>query len=541
MQALCNRLGDLPRAAARQFGLREAVALEATRLSFEALSARVDDVARGLMAAGVQSGDRILIFVPNCIQWLLAFYAVASVGAVAVPVNTRFRRNDLAYLVEQSGASTLIVSDQVPGIDAPAMVREILALQDKNTLPGQAFPALRLLISTSDQAERPALAWPQLIEMGQAITSQALDARRQAVAPGDPALILYTSGTTGAPKGAVHSHAMLRTVADGANRLGITSRDVMLLFMPLFHSMGLYLAGMMFLVSGARLVLSARFDAGIELERIERERVSVTFGFDTHFHDLLAHREFSERDRSSLRIAMVPAGSPGAEPIARRVNRELCRSFSGYGSSECGTGIALSFLDASEDERCLGSGFPMPGYEYRVCDPATDAELPPNTLGELRVRGYGVMLEYFGNPVQTQAAFDCDGFFKTGDSALIDEAGFLRYVGRYKDMLKVGGENVDPAEVEAFLCQIPGLESARVTGLPDTRLGEAPVVCVLEGSHAPDLDAIRQHCSGRIASFKIPRVVVRIPAFPMTVTGKLQRAELRRLAQEQTRATTNPA
>ena len=223
------------------------------------------------------------------------------------------------------------------------------------------------------------------------------------------------------------------------------------------------------------------------------------------------------------------SGSPGAEPIARRVNRELCRSFSGYGSSECGTGISLSFLDATEDERCLGSGFPMPGYEYRVCNPETGAVLPPNTLGELRVRGYGVMLGYFGNPEQSAAAFDPDGFFKTGDSALIDEAGYLRYIGRYKDMLKVGGENVDPAEVEAFLSQMPGLESARVTGVDDPRLGEAPVLCVLEDRDAPGLDAVRQFCSGRIASFKVPRHRVQMTAFPMTITGKLQRGELRRL------------
>ena len=524
-----DRLGDLPRAAAQRFGEREAVTFNTTRLSYRALSDGVDAVARGLIACGVQAGDRVLIFVPNCIEWLHAFYAVASVGAVAVPVNTRFRRDDLAYLIGQSGASTLIVSDDIAGIDAPAMVRSLVSPSGRDPAATPLFPTLRLVVSTSEHADASMLAWPQLIAGGRAVSGDALDARRNAVTPTDPALILYTSGTTGAPKGAVHSHAMIRTVADGANRLGITSRDVLLLFMPLFHSMGLYLAGMMFLVSGARLVLSARFDAGLELARIEGERVSVTFGFDTHFHDLLAHPEYSSRDRSSLRIAMVPAGSPGAEPIARRVNRELCRSFSGYGSSECGTGISLSFLDATEDERCLGSGFPMPGYEYRVCNPETGAVLPPNTLGELRVRGYGVMLGYFGNPEQSAAAFDPDGFFKTGDSALIDEAGYLRYIGRYKDMLKVGGENVDPAEVEAFLSQMPGLESARVTGVDDPRLGEAPVLCVLEDRDAPGLDAVRQFCSGRIASFKVPRHRVQMTAFPMTITGKLQRAELRRL------------
>ena len=527
------RLGDLPRAAAQRFGSREAVVFGTERVSYERLAVAVDQCARGLIGLGVQPGDRVLIFVPNCLRWLVAFYALCAIGAVAVPVNTRFRRDDLAYLMRQSGASTLIISPDVPGVDVTSMVHELLDCSVPADLPVASYPSMRRLISTADASIMAAIGWQALIDAGLTVSQPMLDARQKAVQPSDPALILYTSGTTGAPKGAVHSHAMIRTVADGASRLGITSRDVLLLFMPLFHSMGLYLAGMMFLVSGARLVLSARFDGAAELERIERERVSVTFGFDTHYFDLLGHPDFSLRDHSSLRIAMVPAGSPGAEPIARRVNRELCRSFSGYGSSECGTGISLSFLDASEDERCLGSGYPMPGYEYRICDPQTDAVLPPGVLGELRVRGYGVMLGYYANPDQTRAAFDAEGFFRTGDSAQIDESGFVRYVGRYKDMLKVGGENVDPAEIEAFLSALPGLASARVVGLPDARLGEVPVLCVEIGAESPDLDSVRRACAGRIASFKVPRRVVAVERFPMTVTGKLQRSELRRLVVEQ--------
>ena len=529
MTALVSRLGDLPGFAAERWGAREAVVFGDQRISFSQLAKDVDACAKGLMAAGVEAGDRVLIFVPNCLRWLHAFYATAAIGAVAVPVNTRFRRDDLAYLIRQSGASTLILSQDIPGIDALDMVQELLALSAQDELPSEGFPALRRVISTEGADAQLAMGWQSLTLLGQSVSDEALLVRRDAVLADAPALILYTSGTTGAPKGAVHSHAMIRTVADGASRLGITSRDVLLLYMPLFHSMGLYLAGMMFLVSGARLVLSARFDPAAELERIEVERVSVTFGFDTHFHDLLSHPDFPARDHSSLRIAMVPAGSPGAEPIARRVNRELCRSFSGYGSSECGTGISLSFLDATEDERCLGSGYPMPGYEYRVCDPQSDAVLPAGSLGELRVRGYGVMQGYYANPDQTRAAFDRDGFFMTGDSAQIDESGYLRYVGRYKDMLKVGGENVDPAEVEAYLSTLPGLGAARIVGVPDSRLGEVPVVCVEDGVDIPDIDSIRAHCAGRIASFKVPRRVVRVPRFPMTVTGKLQRAELRRL------------
>ena len=197
--------------------------------------------------------------------------------------------------------------------------------------------------------------------------------------------------------------------------------------------------------------MSPRFEPDREWERIERERVSFLLGFDTHYLDLLNHPSFHQRDHHSVRIGMVPAGSAASQATAVWVNERLCRSFSGYGSSECGTGIALSFLDADLAQRSLGSGYPMPGYDFEIRDPQTRVPMPAGDVGELWVKGYGVMLRYHGKPEETRSAFDDKGWFKTGDMATIDEAGFLRYIGRYKDMLKVGGENVDPTEVEAFL------------------------------------------------------------------------------------------
>jgi fatty-acyl-CoA synthase len=292
--------------------------------------------------------------------------------------------------------------------------------------------------------------------------------------------------------------------------------------------MGLYLGGLMFLVAGARLVLSPRFEPALELERIERERVSFMLGFDTHYQDLLQHPDFDQRDRSSVRIGMVPAGSAASQATALRVNERLCRSFSGYGSSECGTAIALSFLDANLTQRSLGSGYPMPGYDFEVRHPETRRPLAANEVGELWIRGYGVMLRYHGKPQETLDAFDEQGWFKTGDMASMDEAGFLRYIGRYKDMLKVGGENVDPTEVEAFLAGIPGLEQVKLVGVPDERLGDRPVACCTPGHIAVSLADVQAQCKGKIASFKIPRDLVWLPSYPMTSTGKLQRPELRR-------------
>ena len=528
--APARTLGALVDHAADALGAREAVQFGDQRHSFDQLRNDSVAVARGLLALGLEAGEHLMLFMPNSLEWLHAFYGAARIGAVLVPVNTRFRTVDLDYGLRQSDAATLIIVKQLGEVDTLAMLRELLPEIDQadTRITSERFPRLRRVILLGDAAPAAAIGWAQLLHAGKTVDDRTLQARANAVDPAAPALMLYTSGTTGSPKGALHSHAMLRTVADGANRLGITGRDAILLFLPLFHSMGLYLGGMLFLVAGARLVLMERFDAGAALELIERERVSLLLGFDTHYFDLLEHPDFRTREHASVRLGMVPAGAAGVEPLARRVNRELCRSFSGYGSSEGGTGIALSFIDAAEDERCRGSGYPMPGYEYQTRDPDSGQRTPPGLPGELWVRGYGVMLGYYGKPAETAQAFDAERWFRTGDMAAIDADGFLRYMGRYKDMLKVGGENVDPTEVEAFLEGHPDIAQVKLIGMPDARLGEAPVACVIaRAGHTVSIESVRAFCAGRIASFKTPRHVVMVEAFPMTSTGKVQRAVLR--------------
>ncbi len=523
-------LGDLVDRAAEAIGAREALVFGGERCTFAQVRDAVVRSAKGFMALGVKPGEHVMLFLPNSIEWIHAFYGLAKIGAVLVPVNTRFRTVDLEYVLRQSDAATLVIAHSFGGVDFVAMLRELVPAVDVAgaDIASTRFPRLRRVLVTGEPGPAGTLPWARLLAAGSAVTDAALRMRATAVDPAAPALMLYTSGTTGAPKGALHSHAMLRTVADGASRLGITARDAILLFLPLFHSMGLYLGGMLFLATGARLVLMDRFDAGGALEHIERERVSLLLGFDTHYFDLLEHPDFRTRDHASVRLGMVPAGAAGVEPLARRVNRELCRSFSGYGSSECGTGIALTFIDAPEGERCTGSGFPLPGYAYQTRDPETGHPTPPAVPGELWVRGYGVMLGYHGKPEETARAFDAERWFRTGDMAVIDADGFLRYMGRYKDMLKVGGENVDPTEVEAFLEGHPDIAQVKIVGVPDARLGEAPVACVIaRAGRVVSIAAVRAFCAGRIASFKTPRWVVIVDAYPMTTTGKVQRALLR--------------
>lgn len=525
-------LGALIDAAAAALRDREAVVFGPDRVSFATLQADVDRTAKGLIALGVAQGAHVMVWMPNSLEWLHVFYAIAKIGAVAIPINTRFRTVDLAYVLRQSDASTLIMAGAFAGTDYLAMLRELIPEIDRaGPLASPHFPRLERVIVHGELSVKNTISWRALLSNGAAVGTDVLAERARSVDPNAPALMLYTSGTTGSPKGALHSHAMIRTVSDGASRLGITSRDRILLFLPLFHSMGLYLAGILFLVAGARLILMDRFDAGAAWSLIERERCSLLLGFDTHFFDMLEHptRQATQAtDASSVRLAMVPAGASGVAPIARRVNRELCRTFSGYGSSECGTGVALTFIDAPEHERCLGSGFPMPGYEYETRDPATGLRVQPGETGELFVRGYGVMQGYYGKPDDTVRAFDEQGWFRTGDAAIIDADGFLRYIGRYKDMLKVGGENVDPTEVEAFLEAHPAIAQVKIVGIPDPRLGDKPVACVLpRAGHSITLTELREYCQDKIASYKIPREMVIVDGFPLTTTGKVQRGVLR--------------
>ena len=518
-------LGDLVDRAATRWGDREGLVFEDRRWTFRAFRDDVDRAARGLLALGVQPGEHVAMWLPNAPEWLHVFYALARIGAVAVPLNTRFRTVDLEYVLRQSDTATLITVDRAGPIDHLALVRELVPEIDRGApIASERFPALRRVVVVGDDVPAATVPWTAVVAPGasaSATLQHDVDARR-------PALMLYTSGTTGTPKGALHDHAMVRTVTDGASRLGLTPRDTLLHFLPLFHSFGLYLGGILFLVAGARLVLMERFEADAVLSLLARERATFMTGFDTHFHDLLQHPACPTSAETSLRLTFIPAGSAASEPIVRRVNRTLCPSVSGYGSTEAGTGISFSFLDATEDERCLASGYALPGYEFRVVDPSTGVAVPPGTPGELTVRGHGVMLGYHGKPAETAQAFDAEGFFHTGDVATLDAAGFLHYRGRYKDMLKVGGENVDPLEVETFLAGHPGIAEVRVVGVPDRRLGEVVLACVIpRAGTTVTTDDLRAYCHGRIASFKIPREVVLVAEFPMTTTGKVQRAALR--------------
>ena len=475
-------LGSLPEDMARRFGEREAICFEGQRFTFAAVSAHADRVAKGLMASGIQPGDMVSLWLTNCPEWIFAMYALAKIGAIQVPINTRFRTDDLQYVMGQSDSTTLITHDVSGQVNYLDIVKKVLPLAegDGGEISSEQFPKMKRVIIKSEREYPGTDSWGALLSAGDAVSDSALRERADAVDPDGTVFIMYTSGTTGFPKGVMHSHKIIRNVEDRANRMAITRNDVILNYLPLFHLFGYSEGAMMSMVTGARQVITATFDPDECVELIEKERVTIMNGFETHLKDLIDAQERSPHDMSSLRTGLFAAGMHSATDINRKAGTVLApiKTFTGYGMSEMGVGPMLSSLDSSEEQRCETSGYPIQGYECRVIDPETGQEQPHDVPGELVIKGYSMMQGYYGKPKETADCYDAEGWFHTGDMAQTREDGYIRFLGRYKDMLKIGGENVDPMEVEGRLLEHPGVHQVAVVGFPDARLTEVAVAFV---------------------------------------------------------------
>jgi fatty-acyl-CoA synthase len=384
------------------------------------------------------------------------------------------------------------------------------------------------VVVLGDAAMPGTIAWPALIAAGAHVPDAALRARIAAVDPDATTFIIYTSGTTGFPKGVMHCHNIIRNVVDRAYRMAITPADSILMYLPLYHLFGFSEGMLMSMATGARQLLTHTFNADESLGLLERERATILHGFDTHFKDLLEAHRRCPRDTSSARTGLLASGMSSSIPIAREARKVFGRFLSGYGMSEIGAGVTLSALDSTTEQCTEASGYPAPGYDVKIADPATGREQPLGMAGEILVRGYMVMQGYYRKPEETAQAIDAEGWLRTGDMGLIRADGHLRFLGRYKDMLKIGGENVDPLEVEAYLANHPAIDMVAVVGLPDARLGEVAVAFVRPEPGKDVTQAqVADFCRGKIASYKVPRHVLCIEDFPMTGSGKVQKVKLR--------------
>jgi fatty-acyl-CoA synthase len=521
-------LGSLPERAAQRWGASEALYFKGQRWSFSDLSAGVDRLARGLIALGVRPGEKVALWMVNRPEFIEAMFAVIKIGAVLVPINTRLRTEDTAYILGQSDSAALLITDRSGPVDYLGMVKELAPSLRAGTAREERFKHLRLVVSAGDERHAETLHWSTAHAAGEQVDAAALRARAAAVDPDATAFFMYTSGTTGFPKGAMHAHAIVRNLVDRAFRMAITPADTIMMYLPLFHLFGFSDGALMSMVTGARQVLTETFDPAESLALIAQERATILHGFDTHYKELMEAHARSPRDVSSVRTGILATGMSSSVPIARKAHTVFGRLLSGYGMSEFGVGAALSALDSTEEQCTEASGFPAPGYEIRVVDPQTGLDQPPEVAGEILVRSYMTMQGYYGKPTETAQALDRDGWLHSGDMGVMRSDGHLRFVGRYKDMLKIGGENVDPMEVEAFLMGLAGINLAAVVSFPDARLSEVGVAFVKrEPGHAlTDGDLLAQ-CKGRIAGFKIPRHVIFVDDFPMTSSGKIQKVKLR--------------
>ncbi|MEM7406488.1 MAG: AMP-binding protein [Pseudomonadota bacterium] len=523
----------LPREAAARFGDREALVFGDERFTHVELAASIDEAARGFMALGVERGQHVALWLNNRTEWLVASWALARIGAVQVLINTRLRTRDVSYVLNQSDATMLVTHDVSGPVDYLGMVREVMTLPDSGTEVHDAgFPCLRRVVIVG--AEAPGTSnWQDLRAASAQVDEAALEARARAVQTTDPVFIMYTSGTTGRPKGAVHTHQLIRNVEERGFRMAMTTNDTILNYLPLFHAFGYSEGALMSMLMGSRQVLTEIFDPDECLDLIERERVTVMHGFEAHMKGLTEAQERRSRNLASLRTGIFAAGMLSAVPVARRGARVLAplKAISGFGMTEVWLGAALCSIDDDETHRTETSGYPALGYEVRIVDAETGLPCAPYEPGELQVRGYSLMRGYYKKPDETAAAYTDDGWFKTGDTAHWCEDGYMRFMGRYKDMLKIGGENVDPTEVEELLLERDEVHQVAVVGLPDERLSEVAVAYVqaTPGTNLTEATVIG-FCRGQVASFKVPRHVVFVDEFPMTASGKIRKVDLREQA-----------
>jgi fatty-acyl-CoA synthase len=480
------------------------------RLSYRELDEAVDAVASALLRAGIAAGDRVGIWAPNCLQWVLVQYATAKVGAILVNVNPAYRSHELGYVLRQSGVRLLFSASTFKGSDYAAMIDEV----------GEGLERA-VFVDRED--------WDEFA--GAAIDREAVAARMASLSFDDPINIQYTSGTTGFPKGATLSHHnILNNGFFVTELLGLTEADVTCLPVPFYHCFGMVMGNLGTLAHGGCVVIPApSFDPRATLEAVAAERVTSLYGVPTMFIAMLEHEDFASFDLSSLRTGIM-AGSPCPIEVMKKVVERMHMSEVAicYGMTETSPVSTQTRVDDPLERRVGTVGRVGPHVEVKVIDPESGLVVERGVAGELCTRGYSVMLGYWEDPERTAEAVDRAGWMHTGDLAAMDDEGYLNIVGRSKDMVIRGGENVYPREIEEFLYTHEDIADVQVVGVPDERYGEELCAWVIARSGAElDEESVRSHCRGRLAHFKVPRYVIFTDEFPMTVTGKVQKFKMR--------------
>ncbi|HEY2759836.1 MAG TPA: AMP-binding protein [Pirellulales bacterium] len=550
-----------------RFADREAVVFPrlGLRWSYAQFGQQVDQAARGLLAMGIRPGEHVAIWATNLPEWVVLQFATARIGAVLVTINPAYRAHELKYVLKQSDAAALVLTDRFKSSNYLEMLAEVcpefrgarLYLDrtaidsggDKGWIHSADLPKLRAVIAIKGDTPAGAISWQRMLETGNTVPLTALNEVSKTLQPTDAINLEYTSGTTGFPKAAMLSHRnLLLNVFYGGQCQGMTDRDRICIPVPFYHCFGCVLGTLMAAVHGATMVVPAEsFESAATLDAVEKERCTSLYGVPTMFIAQLNDPSLSGRDLRTLRTGIM-AGSPCPIEVMRAVVEKLgCREITiGYGQTEASPIITQTRFDDPIEKRVETVGRPIAGVEVKIVDPATHAELPESVQGELCARGHCVMLRYYNDPIATAEAIDSDGWLHSGDLAVCLSDGYYKITGRIKDMVIRGGENIYPREIEEFLFTHPAIEQASVVGLPDPKYGEELCAWIKlkpgynpevgkdsvgaaknDDSHKITADDIRCFCRGKLAHYKVPRYVKFVTEFPQTVTGKIQKFKIR--------------
>jgi fatty-acyl-CoA synthase len=510
---------------------------ENRRFTYRQLKQEAELAARGLLSLGIKKGDRIGIWSTNSSEWVITQFATAKIGAILVNINPLNRSFELKHVLQQSECQTLLLIDGFRDANYVSILREIcpeLESSAPGDLQSKNLPDLRTIIFIGTSVPASMFSWEELLRRGQTTSLDELRHRESELEFDDPINIQYTSGTTGLPKGAMLSHHNIVNNAQFiAAALRLSPEDRLCIPVPFYHCFGMVLGNMACVVSGATMVVpAAYFDPEGTLRAIHEEKCTALHGVPTMFIAELSCPNFKDFDLSSLRTGIM-SGSPCPIEVMRRVVREMnCRELTiAYGQTEASPVITQTTTDDPIEVRVTTVGKALPHTEIKIIDPLSGKMTPRGVAGELCTRGYLVMRGYYRNPEATSKVIDNDGWLHTGDLAVLDDRGYFKIVGRSKDMVIRGGENIYPREIEEFLFSCPGILDVQIVGVPDFKYGETVAAWVkLKPGAALTLEDLKKFCKGKIAEYKIPRYLKVTDDFPMTVSGKVQKFKLREIS-----------
>ncbi len=527
MTVSMTTIPSVVRAAAERYPAVEAVVDGSSRPTFADIAESVEIIERALMASGILPGDRVSIWAPNGLDWILTSFAVYGVGAILVPVNTRYKGEEAAGLLHAADVRMLFTVTDFLGIDYVDLLDGLEGLE-----------GVEETVVLSGPVPEGSTSWATFLERAELVSPEDAAARESAISPDDPSDIIFTSGTTGLPKGAVLRHgASVETYRQWTKGTGVSAPDRMLVVYPFFHTSGLKSGVLAGFIRGVTLIPHAVFEVRSVVDRIAEERITVLPGPPSILQSILNHPEFDSFALDSLRLSVTGAAFVPVELIARvKSDLQLDSVITAYGLTE--THGTATICEQSDTIETIATtvGHPLDGLTLRIVDD-DGKDQPVGGLGEVLVKGFNVMTEYFNAPEATAAALDAGGWLHTGDVGYLGEDGYLRIVDRKKDILIVGGFNVSASEVESILLRRDDITQVAVVAAPDDRLGEVGAAFVVaRPGLSPDPDEVIAWCRERMANFKAPRYVHVVDALPITSTGKIQKPELRRRAEDLVRA-----